>query len=88
MLKTIEKDHEAIRKRYYEDSRHTIQVDFIPYMDEIANFLGCKPNLYRIALTDPQLFYALMFGPSVPYQYRLTGECCHLKVKGRLITSR
>lgn len=28
--------------------KHTIQVDYIKYMDEIAEQIGCKPNLKKV----------------------------------------
>lgn len=63
----------AIRRRYVDTPRHTFQVDWLPYMDELASMTGCKPNLVWILLTDPVLFWSLMFGPGTPYQYRLQG---------------
>lgn len=32
-------------ERYYASQRHTIQVDYVTFMDEIAELAGCKPNL-------------------------------------------
>jgi len=63
----------SLEERYVPSRRHTIQVDFVPYMDSLAEQVGCKPNLMKIALTDPQLFLKVVFGPTVPYQYRLSG---------------
>jgi hypothetical protein len=34
MLRSIAKDHERLRKRYVASRRHTIQVDFYPYLRE------------------------------------------------------
>jgi len=31
-------------RRYVKSQRHTMKVDFIPYMDEIAKMNNCKPN--------------------------------------------
>ncbi len=78
-LPTVEKMNENITlkkklmKRYYESERHTIQVDWIPFMDELATIVGVKPNLWKYFLTDHELWRALVFGPCVPYQYRLEG---------------
>jgi dimethylaniline monooxygenase (N-oxide forming) len=78
-LPTVEKMNENIElkkklmKRYYESERHTIQVDWIPFMDELATIVGVKPNLWKYFLTDHELWRALVFGPCVPYQYRLEG---------------
>ncbi len=62
-----------LMKRYYESERHTIQVDWIPFMDELATVVGVKPNLWKYFTSDPELWRALVFGPSVTYQYRLEG---------------
>ena len=42
----IAKD-DAMKARYVESLRHTIQVDWIPYFDEIAELVGCKPNFSK-----------------------------------------
>lgn len=61
-------------RRYVQSRRHTIQVDYVPYMDKIADLMGCKPKPLRYLLTgDISLFSALLFGPNVPYVYRLCG---------------
>lgn len=59
--------------RYVTSQRHTIQVDYIQYMDEIAELVGVRPNFTRTLLTDPRLGLNVMFGPCTPYQYRLRG---------------
>ena len=41
----IDQKANLIRKAFYESQRHTIQVNFISYMDELANLVGCKPRL-------------------------------------------
>ncbi|XP_064283572.1 flavin-containing monooxygenase 5-like isoform X1 [Passer domesticus] len=69
----IEQKKEAMAKRYVKSQRHTIQVDYIPYMDELACQLGVKPNLLSLFLTDPRLAMEVAFGPCTPYQYRLRG---------------
>lgn len=73
MRKEIEMKLENMRKRYYNSKRHTIQADYINYSDEIASLIGVKPNLLKLFFTDRQLFWALLMGPSFPYQYRLQG---------------
>ncbi|KAK8776477.1 hypothetical protein V5799_030180 [Amblyomma americanum] len=62
-----------VRERYISGSRHARQVDWIDYMDEVAELVGCKPRLGRLLLTDPMLAWACVFGPCLPYQYRLHG---------------
>lgn len=59
--------------RYVTSQRHTIQVDYVPYMDELAELVGARPSPLRLLLTDPRLGLNLMLGPCTPYQYRLRG---------------
>ncbi|KAL6486178.1 hypothetical protein MHYP_G00055700 [Metynnis hypsauchen] len=73
MLKNIKAKEETMAERYVASQRHTIQVDYLPYMDELAMQVGVRPNLLWLFLTDPGLGWRVMFGPSTPYQYRLCG---------------
>lgn len=59
--------------RYVTSPRHTIEVDYVPYMDLIAEEIGAKPDLRNLFLTDPKLWWACFFGPCTPHQYRLQG---------------
>ena len=43
------------------------------YADEIAEEIGCKPNLLKIFFKDPGLALSCLFGPCAPYQYRIMG---------------
>ncbi|GFT18959.1 dimethylaniline monooxygenase 5 [Trichonephila clavipes] len=69
----INKKLEYMRKRYVNSPRHTLEVDFISYQDELAEQIGAKPNFLKMAIMDPKLFWALFTGPCLPYQYRLQG---------------
>ncbi|NXT78386.1 FMO5 monooxygenase, partial [Zapornia atra] len=73
MLADVTQAKEKMAKRYVKSQRHTIQVDYIPYMDELACQVGVKPNLLTLFLTDPKLALEVVFGPCTPYQYRLRG---------------
>jgi len=73
MMEDIEKKRKTMQERYYASKRHTIQVDYIPYCDELANEIGCKPNCVRLFFSDPGLALRCFFGPCTPSQYRLTG---------------
>lgn len=59
--------------RYVTSNRHTIQVDYIPYMDELADQVGVQPRFLSVLLRDPGLWLRIVFGPCTPYQYRLCG---------------
>lgn len=73
MYADIKKKDDYNRKRFTNSSRHTFQVEFIGYQDELAEEIGVKPNLLKLAITDPKLFLRVFFGPSLSYQYRLQG---------------
>ncbi|XP_069555235.1 flavin-containing monooxygenase 5-like [Brachyistius frenatus] len=73
MLKDVQCKQESMIKRYVSSQRHTIQVDYVPYMDEIAELVGVRPNITRMLLTEPRLGLNVLFGPCTPYQYRLRG---------------
>ena len=49
------------------------QVDYVPYCDEIANEVGCKPDLWWLLFRDPALALRCCFGLCTPVQYRLLG---------------
>uniref|UniRef100_A0A665VYS8 Flavin-containing monooxygenase n=2 Tax=Percomorphaceae TaxID=1489872 RepID=A0A665VYS8_ECHNA len=53
--------------------KKTISVDYVNYMDEIAQLVGVQPNVSRLLLTDPKLGLNVLFGPCTSYQYRLRG---------------
>lgn len=73
MLSSIAKRQEAMARRYVESRRHTIQVDYIDYMNELSALVGCQPAIWRRVVTDPGLACQLLFGPAAPYSYRLDG---------------
>lgn len=73
MRKDIAKKHAYLESRYYGGPRNTLQVDWINYMDELAELVGCKPKVSRYLFKDPKLWWNLVFGPCYPYQYRLEG---------------
>ncbi|KAK7133346.1 hypothetical protein R3I94_015274 [Phoxinus phoxinus] len=60
-------------QRCVATQRHTIQVDYIPYMDELAKQVGVHPSILKLLLTDPRLALNIIFGPCTPYQFRLHG---------------
>lgn len=74
--------------RYVTSRRHTIQVDYIPYMDELACQLGVKPNLPLLFLTDPKLALEVLLGPCTPYQYRLHGPGAWRGARAAILTQQ
>jgi len=75
--KEMEQDIEfkiaQMNKRYKRSARHTIQIDYVDYMDEIAKLIGVYPLTLEVLRNDPWLLKHLLLGPAVPAQYRLTG---------------
>ena len=47
MMEDIELKRQAMAARYVQTQRHTIQVDWIPFMDELAELNGCKPDFSK-----------------------------------------
>ncbi|RVE73984.1 hypothetical protein OJAV_G00036680 [Oryzias javanicus] len=73
MLKEIDKDSEIMHQRFVCSERTPLQVDYIPYMDSLAEKVGVKPNVLGLFLRDPKLALEVFLGPCTPYQYRLSG---------------
>ncbi|XP_059157696.1 flavin-containing monooxygenase 5-like isoform X2 [Physella acuta] len=73
MWQDIRQKEAAMAKRYYKTQRHTIQVDYISFMDELAELVGCNIDFWAIFKRDPVLALTVMFGPVTPYTYRLCG---------------
>ena len=47
MWEDIEMKRTAMSQRYVESTRHTIQVDYVEYMDEIAKLGGNFPDVCK-----------------------------------------
>ncbi|CAJ0584989.1 unnamed protein product, partial [Mesorhabditis spiculigera] len=73
----MKKDSEMKRRmmagRFVKSRRHTIQVDFTPYMDELADLIGCRLDMKQLFMSDFSLGMRALFGPNVAYTYRLQG---------------
>lgn len=87
MKKITLEDKNYIRSIFYESPRHNHEIDFMKYCDELAGFIGCKPNLWKIALTDPILWLHLWFGLFTVYQYRLTGPHSWTKARETIMST-
>uniref|UniRef100_UPI0037E8FF3D dimethylaniline monooxygenase [N-oxide-forming] 2-like n=1 Tax=Semicossyphus pulcher TaxID=241346 RepID=UPI0037E8FF3D len=73
MLEVIESERQSNMKSYPCPRQAALQVDFISYLDFMAEQVGVRPNLLTLLLTDPLLWIKVFCGPVTPYQYRLTG---------------
>ncbi|XP_078288197.1 flavin-containing monooxygenase 5-like isoform X2 [Rhinoraja longicauda] len=86
MISDIMARKRKLQNRYVKSQRHTVQVDYIPYADELAELIGARPNLAALALRDPRLAYHVFFGPCTPYQYRLAGPRYWEKAREAILT--
>ena len=86
MEKDIKAKEDELAWRYYASERHTVQVDWVPFMSELAREVGVYPPIWKYFFTDPKLFCALVFGPAAAYQFRLTGKRfnCRLLMEAKL----
>ncbi|MGB1015400.1 MAG: flavin-containing monooxygenase, partial [Nannocystaceae bacterium] len=70
-LHDIERRKQA-RLASFDNQRLALLVDWIPFMDTLADQIGCRPNL-RGLLRKPSLLWRVSTGPMVAAQYRLLG---------------
>ncbi|XP_051233268.1 dimethylaniline monooxygenase [N-oxide-forming] 2-like isoform X2 [Dicentrarchus labrax] len=73
MLAVIESETKRNMKSYPCHRQAALQVDYIPYLDFMANEVGVRPSFVTLLLRDPVLWVKVFLGPCTPYQYRLTG---------------
>ncbi|VBB25470.1 unnamed protein product [Acanthocheilonema viteae] len=85
MLADIKLKQAQIKRRYFKSMKHTFQVDYIKYMDEIAEQIGCRPTLMKYIFTEPSFCLRLFIGANAPYVYRLEGPGSWNKAKETLM---
>ncbi|XP_068508275.1 flavin-containing monooxygenase 5 isoform X1 [Syngnathus scovelli] len=73
MVKAVEKDTKNMENSYIISRQSPLQVDFVTYMDDLADEIGARPSLLWLLFTDYRLFKEVLWGPVTSYQYRLTG---------------
>lgn len=45
MMLDIESKQKALKQKYVKTHKHTVAVEYIEYMDELATLNGCRPDL-------------------------------------------
>jgi thioredoxin reductase len=65
--------HSSLRKGYAQRLYITATVDYQLYLNELAGYVGCRPQLLQL-LGHPKLLFAVLFGPFASFQYRLHGD--------------
>ncbi|KAM7011994.1 uncharacterized protein LKV04_022432 [Tautogolabrus adspersus] len=73
MMKEMHEETETMHQRFVCSERNPLQVDYIPYLDSLAEQVGVRPNILWLFLKDPKLALQVLLGPCTPYQYRLSG---------------
>jgi len=73
MLEDIRQKREANSKRYVKSLRHTIQVDYVEFMDELGDMIGCTAYPSRVLWKSPRLAWKMIFDQVTSYQYRIFG---------------
>ena len=73
MIKLIHKREENVKKNFPLNKKKIINGFWIERMDNLAQKIGATPDLVKYLFSDPILWWKLVFGPSLPYQYRLEG---------------
>lgn len=89
MTQNVHDKLETMARRYVTSRRHTIQVDYVDYIEELAKMIGADLDMKKLWKEDPWLAYKVFknlitskvfcsifqvyFGPCVPYIYRLKG---------------
>ncbi|XP_033634056.1 dimethylaniline monooxygenase [N-oxide-forming] 5-like [Asterias rubens] len=54
-------------------ANHHRHVHPLLYMDNIATEIGARPNFLKMFFTDPEMSLRCVFGPAIPFHYRLVG---------------
>ncbi|XP_038047313.1 flavin-containing monooxygenase 5-like [Patiria miniata] len=61
---------EAMKEAFLPSHRY---INPVAYCINVASEIGVEPNFLKLFFTDPVLTLRCLFGPHVPYQYRLEG---------------
>ncbi|KAH7970401.1 hypothetical protein HPB49_006179 [Dermacentor silvarum] len=64
---------EKIKSCFVHTPRHSLMIDKVAYVEDLAKVIGVKPNYLKLLFTDPKLYYTLVTSPVLTYQYRLEG---------------
>ncbi|GFQ67662.1 dimethylaniline monooxygenase 5, partial [Trichonephila clavata] len=73
MLAYVRKTEGFRARNYVQSARHSLEMPWVQYLDDLAGEFGVKPNMAALLVKDPKLFWACFHGPFLPYQFRLNG---------------
>ncbi len=74
MQRSIDSDFNANKEQFGKNAeRIRSLIDYLRYMDGLAEIIGCTPPLRKYFFLRPSLWFQLMYGPAQATQYRLKG---------------
>ena len=82
----IAHDREAEERAFYARKYQGTIVSYTPYMDQMADLIGCRP-LVREFLGNPRMVYHLLCGANIPPAYRLRGPHAMPEMAQRVLLS-
>ena len=87
MMANIELKRQMMAARYVKTQRHTIQVDWIPYMDELAELAGCKPDFskYKSRASKTKCFMVFPFFSLFLHENVLQGSLVYMLNSGSVL---
>ncbi|KAJ3189992.1 hypothetical protein HDU85_000283 [Gaertneriomyces sp. JEL0708] len=75
MRDAIDVEHRVRSQRFVKSERHTIEVEYVPYMDELAKTVGCEVDVWSLLKKGEwSVLRGVLFGPAIAAQWRLFGR--------------
>lgn len=86
MKNHIQKDYQ-LYKDQFEGNAERIRslVDYHRFMNDLSKIIGCFPPLGKYLVTNPKLWFHLMYGPTQATQFRLKGPGKKTKLAKEII---
>ena len=73
MIQSVAMLRDYVKEHSVTPLKDSIKIPYVHYIDELAKFIGCRPNLLKMFITDPKLWRRVVFEPATPPQWRLEG---------------
>ncbi|MEJ2114381.1 MAG: hypothetical protein P8X62_12105 [Flavobacteriaceae bacterium] len=86
MKRHIDKDYQSYKDQF-EGNAERIRslVDYHRFMNDLSKIIGCFPPLGKYLITNPKLWFHLMYGPTQATQFRLKGPGKKVKLAKDII---
>ena len=84
LRRLIEKDRDREERSFYARRHLETLCSYTPYMDSVAELIGCRPRI-RDHLLEPKVAYRLLCGSNIASTYRLRGPHAHPDPAKRMI---